>query len=203
MKNLLLIATLLAVAISAACKSDWDIARANAPMAGLPEKLPTEYKNRYGTKVFSDKPVTDEEMGYIAAGIAEQLAHSRQYANTLGWQKYKNPDEYNVLLVDSTVLSETPEILNCILIDTYAGRAAGTVAGAWGNVVKDPIIIVPRQKDYGRCGNLFKNAVKHESEHVRLTNNMTFFQVFQGANDIHPIFETWRFKSNNEMERIQ
>lgn len=192
---------LIAIIASIGCKSDWDESLANAPMAGLPKKLPKVYENRFGTKIYSDRPVTEEEQGLIAAGIADQLGHSRQYAQTLGWNKYKNPDEYKVLLIDSDIQSVTPEILGCRLIDTYAGRAAGTVAGAWGNKVVDPIIIVPRQVDYAKCGELFKNAVKHESEHVRLTNNLSFFQQFTGPLDVHPIFELWTFTESEARRR--
>jgi len=70
---------------------------------------------------------------------------------------------------------------------TQTGTSAPT-ATVFSNI---PIIVLPHQanQNWGFLDYL-KRSAQYESEHIRLfANDIEMFRHYQGANDVHPIFE--------------
>lgn len=195
---------IIASALMTGCgKSDWTEARGYPAMNGIPDKEPPTYLAPLGVKVYSEKVPTEKELQLVTQGVSEQLADSSKYTRSLGWSKYTKYSEYQVAILDGTYVAQSPDIRGCMLLETYGGTAIGTVMGVRlvNNRVSGPAIILVARQTNPECYTLFKNGVRHEAEHVRLINDTAFYNLLQGENDIHPIFELWEFKENHTAVR--
>lgn len=198
MKKLFLL--VIGLALMTSCKSAWR--SFEDPMAGLPRELPKRYMTNFGTHVYSEKPPTEEEMNQIALGIFHQLGRSHrdnmkwdQPGIWKTWKRYEHPRDYSVLIIEPQAYGQMPDTKGCGLINVRGITAAGTVKGfKLGTEITSagdgPWIIVPHLiNDDPNCIILFRRGVDHESEHIRLMNNLFLFLFYQGAEDSHPIFD--------------
>lgn len=198
----LFILMLSVVLMAGACKSDWR--NSENPMAGLPPEKGKMYKTPAGAHVYvsdESKPPTSRELELIDTGISHQLVRSnRSNPNWvpaeyyMNWKLKRFIPEYSVMLVSTSVRGIYPDTLGCGILDTFGGYAAGTVKGirlTGGKAVSDgdgPWILVPRLEPGAHCEILFMRGVDHESEHVRLMNDVALLTYYQGREDSHPIF---------------
>lgn len=169
---------------------------------------PREHRTAKQARVFYDGVVTSEELNLIDEGLTTMLAACRQDTNRWGqaappnvWTKFpyfQNVSDYKIILVPSNYTLQEGEAKGCAGMVTGAGGAyttAGTVGGmidkfnstmpaSQGGIY----LIIPKQSAEQlanpQCKNLMKNAVRHEGEHVWLSNSTNLY--FSFANDTDP-----------------
>lgn len=198
MKTLALTICLTLAFITGVCKTDWQ--KAESPIVGLPNKLPSAYKTQMGVTVYCDRAPTIREKRLIDEGIIQQLGRSHQnqpqWQPADAWKNWKDfnfPKDYSVYLLDGTLTAESPDIKGCPLLQTKSGSACGTVGGyriVNGKWTGTPVILVTKlSNEASQCEWLLRECVDNESEHVRLLNDLSLFLFYQGQEDVHKFFK--------------
>jgi hypothetical protein len=140
-----------------------------------------------GVQVRSTVEVPASALPFIDEGIDNQIKrHNNAYPH---WAKYKNIAEYKALFVEPTATNqETEPGSPAIHVKGY--QSAGTCIGTTplSSVRPSIYIVLPHQKNQGwRFTDYLMRSAWHESEHVReFSNDLTIFQQYANAGDIHP-----------------
>jgi hypothetical protein len=177
---------------------------------------PQLHQKQGGAQIFYNGIVTDEEQDLINSGLSEMLAACRQDTNQWSpgniWTKYpyfQAVPEYKIIFVPSNYTVQEGAERGCAGLITGAHgdcgggvgtcSAAGTVAGMTERynsttpASKGGIyILLPKQSSEQlartECKMLMKNAVRHESEHIWMSNDsgLYFAHANDGLNGNHP-----------------
>ena len=169
---------------------------------------PREHRaNPQGPRVFWDGEVSAEEFSIIDSGLSEMLQMCRQ--NTVNWQPadiwtkfvyFQKPSDFKILFVPSNYTLQEGEAAGCAGMitgpqgDCGNGPGTCTTAGTVGGMIEingapaskgGLYIIIPKQSPEQlartECKLLMKNAVKHEAEHLWMSNSPSLY--FSFAND--------------------
>ena len=163
---------------------------------------PAEHRTPQGARVFYNGDVSAEELQLIDEGLTEMLAMCMQ--DTVNWNPgsrwkdflyFTHVSDYKIIFVPSNYTLQESEAAGCAGMITGAHgayTAAGTVGGLNDRINNHTpgsrggvYIIVPKQSTEqftrAECKQLFKNAVKHEAEHILFSNDPALYFAF--AND--------------------
>lgn len=170
---------------------------------------PAEYKTRNLARAFYDGEVSQEELDLIDEGLSSMLTACRQDTNRWQpsnlWTKFvyfQKPSDFKIIFVQSNYTLQEGEAAGCAGMVTGPHgvfTAAGTVCGMNDRVNSSrpgsqggAYIVIPKQsaEQLARteCKTLMKNAVRHEAEHLFLSNdtNLYFAHANDGVNGNHP-----------------